>query len=279
MLVRPARRRWLPPLLLVVGMAAGLFALVGSREPAAADSPEIVYVRKDVFYTAESGMVDTDTSVSAQFVVNTHRWDSSSIPVSVKYNSTGAPAGQDVVAMIQANIGVWNSVTGAFSFAYGGSSSGNTGTCATTIGTDGLNTIEFKSLPGTTLGQTCTVWKSSQGDKLIEFDMELEDDASIWSQYDLQSTILHELGHAAGLGHSADHDSVMFPSLGAGAQKRTLKADDTAGLQAAYPGAPPATSTPSPSPTPTLPPPTPTPPPLPTIELPNHLRTMQLARD
>lgn len=237
MLLRPARRRWLPPLLLVVGIAAGLFALVGSREPAAADSPELVYVRRDVFYTAESGLVQTDTSVSAQFVVNTHRWAATSMPVSVKYNSTGAPDGQDVVSMIKANIGVWNAVTNDFSFSYGGSSSGNTATCTVgATGTDGVNTIRFEPLSGKTLGQTCTVWGNAQGGKLIEFDMQLVNDASIWSQYDLQSTILHELGHAAGLGHSLDSHAVMFPSLGAGdTSKRELQSDDVTAMKIAYP--------------------------------------------
>src|SRR5262249_19229366 len=33
-------------------------------------------------------------------------------------------------------------------------------------------------------------------------------------QFDFQTVITHELGHAVGLGHSPDHDSVMYRALG-----------------------------------------------------------------
>jgi len=55
-------------------------------------------------------------------------------------------------------------------------------------------------------------------------------------RYDVQNTVMHELGHALGLAHNADDsDAVMFP----GAQpqetkKRKLSADDEAGLVELY---------------------------------------------
>jgi Ca2+-binding RTX toxin-like protein len=45
-------------------------------------------------------------------------------------------------------------------------------------------------------------------------------------QYDFQTVATHELGHALGLGHSADVASVMFPYLAPGAARRALSAAD-----------------------------------------------------
>jgi hypothetical protein len=45
-------------------------------------------------------------------------------------------------------------------------------------------------------------------------------------QYDFQTIVTHELGHALGLGHSADPASVMYASLDAGTVKRTLLVAD-----------------------------------------------------
>lgn len=51
-------------------------------------------------------------------------------------------------------------------------------------------------------------------------------------QYDFQTIVTHELGHAVGLGHSADSDSVMYPFLSKGAVRRNLSAGDLALLEA-----------------------------------------------
>jgi uncharacterized repeat protein (TIGR01451 family) len=50
-------------------------------------------------------------------------------------------------------------------------------------------------------------------------------------QYDLQTIATHELGHAIGLGHSADPSSVMYPYLSAGEAKRDLTANDLIVIQ------------------------------------------------
>lgn len=46
------------------------------------------------------------------------------------------------------------------------------------------------------------------------------------SQYDFQTVATHELGHAIGLGHSTDANSVMYPYLSAGEVHRALTAAD-----------------------------------------------------
>jgi hypothetical protein len=46
-------------------------------------------------------------------------------------------------------------------------------------------------------------------------------------QYDFQTVVIHELGHALGVGHNNDPLSVMYPELDAGMVKRALTAADT----------------------------------------------------
>jgi hypothetical protein len=57
-------------------------------------------------------------------------------------------------------------------------------------------------------------------------------DYPAWNEFDFQSVILHELGHAIGFNHSAVAGSIMLPSASPGdASIRNLSPDDIAGLQ------------------------------------------------
>jgi hypothetical protein len=47
-------------------------------------------------------------------------------------------------------------------------------------------------------------------------------------QYDFQTVVMHELGHALGLGHSRDANSVMYSSLASGTVRRNLTDEDLA---------------------------------------------------
>jgi hypothetical protein len=52
--------------------------------------------------------------------------------------------------------------------------------------------------------------------------------------YDFYTVVLHEIGHALGLDHATNNNSVMTTYSNRGGALRTLSADDIAGIQAIY---------------------------------------------
>jgi hypothetical protein len=52
-------------------------------------------------------------------------------------------------------------------------------------------------------------------------------------QYDFETIVTHELGHAIGLGHSGDTNSVMYPYLASGVVSRAVTTQDMSVLEAA----------------------------------------------
>ncbi len=257
-------------------------------------------VRRHVLLTTSGNLpLEQEGLVTAAYKINNNIWDVSSLPVPVHFNAANSPPGQDIEAMVRASLAQWNGVAGSvFTFSYSGTTNSPASTCGSPFTIDGVNSVTFvNSLSPGTLGITCTVWSPSKGAgaPLVEFDMQLN--ASInWGfgdsvgpgQYDLASTMLHELGHAAGLAHpcgvggsgctQSEQDSVMYPSLKAQQQKRNLQADDVAAIIAAYPQAQvTATTTATPTPIATV---TPVPTAIPTPPVFNFtIRAPAIARD
>ncbi len=247
----------------MVPLMAALLLLLALPQTVQADEPILTYtvVRHALTATASGEVQAQVHSHETAYVVNGNLWAPSSLPVEVRYNSAGQVAGVSGVEEIIGNsLAIWSAVTPTtFSFVYGAPTSAHPGSCDSTIQLDGINTIKFTAIGGNTLGLMCTVFLGTAADaKLVEFDMLLSNTANIWStldktpvdRFDLASTILHELGHAAGLGHSDNLASVMHATLATGTQLRSLSADDIAGLKAAYPVAAVAGASAPPSPAP-----------------------------
>lgn len=126
--------------------------------------------------------------------------------------------------------------------------------------------------PGKVLAHT--FYPAPPNPEPIAGDMHLDadEDWRVGANMDLYSVVLHELGHALGLGHSDDPSAVMYPYY---RMATSLSAADVAAIRTLYaaqtgtptPPAPPTTpTTPTPPSTPTPPttPSTPQPPPPPT---------------
>ena len=193
--------------------------------------------------------------VSAQFVANNYWWPSHTTTWS--YNASGKPAGLsgELSAIIAASDS-WGAAGANFHFSGGGATGAPASACGSG-GPDGQNTVGWAAQSGNTLAVTCS-WFVNSGNPATEteFDMQI-DPAWEWTtgdtpQIDLQSVVLHELGHALGLGHASDPASVMFASYTSTTLKRALQPDDIAGLKSIYGNA--SAPAPTPSPTPAAPP-------------------------
>jgi hypothetical protein len=140
-------------------------------------------------------------------------WDV--LPVVQSYN----PSGEAVAAqsILQATQGTWSSVPGS---AFGMSAGGTTSRCPSIVdecpgpqATDGFNDVGWAALADGTLGVTWSILNGTD-----EADMALSTTVAwhtgcttVASSFDLQSVLLHENGHVAGLDHADNTASVMYP--------------------------------------------------------------------
>ena len=114
---------------------------------------------------------------------------------------------------------------------------------------DGVNTVRFAMTaddpdiePGV-LGLTFVAYRSSDG-VAVDADVVMNAVDFTWTtgeatcakEYDLQSAVTHELGHALGLAHSIGHPEATMYATGQACEtsKRSLESDDKAGLAALY---------------------------------------------
>ena len=171
---------------------------------------------------------------SAAFTLNGLFWDA--LPVVQNYN----PAGEAVAgagSIVTATQATWSSVPGS---RYRISSGGTTSRCPSLVkecrgpqAFDGFNDVGWTRLSGSVLGVT---WFSTAID---EADMAINQRfawstgcAQVAGAFDLQTVVLHENGHVAGLGHSGDPNAVMFASYQTA--RCALAQDDVNGLATLY---------------------------------------------
>ena len=144
--------------------------------------------------------------------------------------------------LIDAALDVWDAASGFTNLGFvadGGVNAGASQSSGGHLGDirvaawqiNGLTVLAHAFQPGTEtmFGTGGTI----AGDVHVDPDWNWVDSATPGAgQFDLFTVLLHEFGHSLGLGHSADPSSVMFSTY-SGA-RRTLAADDIAGIQAIY---------------------------------------------
>lgn len=186
--------------------------------------------------------VDPREVRSSRFTTSGLVWDqffdsnSSNDVVVQSYNAAGQPADVAGLAALQAAQATWTDVgSSRFSFLSGPA----TTRCPSLVREcpgpqtyDGMNDVKFLALSGCcTLGVT---WYSTSRD---EADMGLNTKFR-WttnggSGYDVQTVMLHEDGHVAGLGHSSVTAAVMYAYYGG--ERRSLHCDDKTAISSLYP--------------------------------------------
>ena len=159
--------------------------------------------------------------------------------VTQNYNPKNDPTnGNGITALLNTH-NSWNGVTASiFEFEYGGV----TDRCPSLVNEcpgfqtfDGKNDVAWLRLSGpNTLGVTWSGINIDEADMALNTKFNWSTDGVDDADFDVETVYLHENGHAAGLGHSADISAIMYPSY----QKlnRVLQQDDINGISFLYPG-------------------------------------------
>ena len=162
--------------------------------------------------------------------------------VTVSYNPSGASVG-GTQAALQAALDSWSSVKGStFRYTFGGLT-----TRQPAFG-DGFNDVYWRSGTGTTCGDGCVLAQAlirtdDRTAAILEFDIVMYAYPGVWTTsppdaanpaIDVQTVFLHELGHAAGIGHSTDQPAVMYPYVADNVLKQQLTPDETTALVFLY---------------------------------------------
>ena len=162
------------------------------------------------------------------------KWDV--FPVVQNYN----PAGERVAGAQTAltnTLPDWSSVSGS---NYRTSFGGTTTRCPSLVRecpgaqrNDRFNDVGWATLQNGTLGVTWSTSGTDEADMAINTRYAWNTGCrAVSGAFDLESVILHENGHVAGLGHSSDINAVMYPSYQTA--RCSLAADDRAGIAALY---------------------------------------------
>ena len=156
--------------------------------------------------------------------------------VTQRYNPANDPTGGGGLAALLSTHDTWNAVeTSSFEFQYGG----ETGKCPSLVQEcrgpqkfDGNNDVAWLSLNSpTTLGVTWSGTSTDEADIALNTNFNWFTDGV--NHFDVETVLLHENGHALGLGHEDQLESIMAPSYTT--FQRDLKQDDINGITFLYP--------------------------------------------
>ena len=169
-----------------------------------------------------------------------------------RYNPKDDPTnGGGLTALLNTHT-TWNGViTSNFTFEYGG----ETGKCPSLVlecrgpqKFDGNNDVAWLSLNSpTTLGVTWSGISTDEADMALNTNFNWETEL-VAPDYDVETVLLHENGHALGLGHEEVNDSIMAPYYYI--INRELKQDDKDGISYLYPASNNSEPDPEPDPEP-----------------------------
>ena len=187
----------------------------------------------------------TGSSDTRQYVDNNYKWPTSTVRYFVNANTQQAASDNGLQDEFRAAIlraaNTWTYAEEAdITFTYAGS------TNSTRVGFNGANEIIFVN-DGMVDGAgnsrpLATALVFYMKSTIVETDIKIND-AYAWyaagglspAQFDLQSVVLHELGHWLGLGHDEDDRAIMYAEMAPGIVKRALFENDIAGIAALYP--------------------------------------------
>ena len=171
------------------------------------------------------------------------KWPTATITVALSPTLSSANvAGGDAVGAARRALARWSAATN-IQFV-------ETSSSATTIARDNVNLITFAPISAVRPGITQITSDTATG-AIIEADVAINSGEAFSTNvtpntYDLESTLVHEIGHLLGLNHSGDISASMNPrqarnfiipvtnSSFPATTMRTLAADDLAGIRALY---------------------------------------------
>jgi hypothetical protein len=170
------------------------------------------------------------------YTLKTAKWDASSVPFYVNTQNLDAEPSA-VLSAVQFGAYAWtNQSNAAFSFYYGGSTSG------TVVTSNGRNEVFFRNASnGSAIATTYTY---SSGGRIVDTDIVFWDggykffpgSTGCSGGFYVEDVATHEFGHALGLGHSTVSGATMYPSIGyCSTGARWLSEDDKQGVEALYP--------------------------------------------
>jgi hypothetical protein len=170
------------------------------------------------------------------------RWDTSRFPIPFVINqnvSDDVSADAGIQAVRNAFQGWQDVPTASITLRYGGT------TAQSNVAQDSVNLVVWSETTfegdATTLALTTTTYYSNTGE-IIDGDINLNGVDFQWGvngepdRFDIWDIVAHESGHFCGLDHSPNPDATMFATAARGETlKRTLSADDEAGISFLYP--------------------------------------------
>jgi len=199
--------------------------------------------------TVDAGCLDFTYALAAWRLPKSFSW---------YYNPQGAPASVASTALTAIRGGSWTLFNAGFrcgstsplsvTETYVGSSTkkAQVSETATCTGNDNVSVVSWGTLPSNVLAYTC-VYYSTASKTVIGSDVLIDNKYHQWfttmpascsNMFDLQSVMVHERGHTAGLAHV---DQVLRSALTMSPKtppcnttRRTLGAGEVAGLKAMY---------------------------------------------